>query len=450
MKILLSAFSFGPGAGSEPGIGWNWAVHAAKLGHRVHVIAGSEYRKEIEVVIASGDLPKGLTIEVFMPSFIERICERGLGRGIDGLVWNIAHLLWQRALVPHVRTHHLHKDFDIAHHITLGGFRHPTLLYKTGLPLVVGPIGGGDRAPFRLRRNFPWKGWIADLVRDAYNTVMSFEPTTRQACSKSLAYYARTKATRDLLPKSLRDKIRVRLELGINPEKIRTQPAAKASALPKETDPKASGNAPVRILYAGQLLYLKGMGLGLQAFAQTLKEHPNTKLTMVGSGPEEAQWRRLAKELDIDKQVTWRGWVNYTDMPKVYAEHDIFLFPSLRDSSGNVVVEALSQGLPVVCLELGGPNEMVTEDCGRIASVAGASEDEVVHRLAAKLSEIVGDDDLRRRLSKGALRRTEDFLWPNVVQAVYDEVAQDLEALRQRKESAQKTSIQEGGALKVA
>lgn len=186
----------------------------------------------------------------------------------------------------------------------------------------------------------------------------------------------------------------------------------------------------MRLLYAGQFLYWKGMGLGLRAVAGAREAGHDVRLTMVGSGREEAGWRNLAYELGISESIEWVGWVNHDDMSRVYREHDAFIFPSLHDSSGNVVLEALSQGLPVICLGLGGPAEIANNECGRVVDVSGKGEGDCIAGLARAIAELAISPETIARLSAGALKRAEDFLWPTVVANFYAEVEEQLAATR--------------------
>ena len=82
---------------------------------------------------------------------------------------------------------------------------------------------------------------------------------------------------------------------------------------------------------------------------------------MVGVGPDGERWHRLCQRLDLTHAVDWHGWMEQAKLGAIYAKHHAFLFPSLHDSSGNVVLEAMSHGLPVVCFDLGGPGVLVTD-----------------------------------------------------------------------------------------
>ena len=77
MRILLSAFSCGPHRGSEEGVGWNWAVETARLGHEVIALTQTWYRDEIEAEVASGRLPATLRFEFFMPALARPLPAQG-------------------------------------------------------------------------------------------------------------------------------------------------------------------------------------------------------------------------------------------------------------------------------------------------------------------------------------------------------------------------------------
>ncbi len=418
MRILMSAFSCGPGQGSEPGIGWNWALEAARQGHDVVVVTQSECETAIRREAESGGLPPNLRIDIFTPDWIAWLRDKTCTTRFGPLAWQIVHLLWQLVLPAHLRRTYDLTQFDIVHHITLGGVRHPTVLGGLGPPLVLGPLGGGEKAPFALRRHFRWSCWLKDLARDFHTAVLKLDPITTNACAKAVLVFVKTPQTRQVLKKACWHKVRVRLELG-------TPGALSVPRAERRRD------RPLRILYAGQLVYWKGMGLGLRAVALARSRGHDVCLTMIGRGSEERHWRNLSEQLGIADIVLWRGWVHHDEIDQIYREHDLFLFPSLHDSSGNVVLEALSHALPVICLDLGGPAEMINEACGRVIPVAGRTEDECVMDLASAIGELESSPGISRALSRGAAGRAEQFKWRDVVARFYQEVEACLESPEQ-------------------
>ncbi len=414
MKILLSAFACAPNQGSERGLGWNWAVETARQGHDVLVLTQIELQPEIEAELAKGQLPPTLRFEFFMPRWLDRFQAKGVAAGYASLTWHLTHLMWQLLLYRHVKQRLDVGQFDIIHHLTYSGIRHPTLLGRLAAPLVLGPLGGGERAPYALRQSLPWGGWLKDLVRDLHTVLIRLDPITRQACADALVVYVKTQQTKQALPRRCHDKVAIQMEIGTKSE-------------PGPARPRQQPGTPLRLLYAGRFIYWKGMHLGLRAFAEARRQGLDARLTMLGQGPEEAAWRSLAQDLGIADAVDWVAWVEHNRIGELYRAHDVVLFPSLHDSSGNVVLEALFHGLPVTCLDLGGPAELVNASCGRVVPTSGRSEAACVSGLAVALIELGGSSELLYSLSEGARARAAEFHWPKLVKGFYEDVARRLQ-----------------------
>lgn len=413
MRILLSVFSCGPGIGSEPGVGWHWAIALGRLGHQVVALTTTEYREVIGQASASGRVPPGLSFEFFMPEWLARVRSLGRRLGLPSVTEHLVHLVWQYLAFRLARSRFCPGQFDVVHHLTYGGIRHPTFMGGLPYPLVLGPLGGGERAPLALRRSLPWRSWLKDLARDVHTWLIRFDPITRRACEQALVVYVKTKESRAALPERFHPKVVVEMEIGIAPAEAQNRPERAAGA-------------PLRLLYAGRFLFWKGMHLGIRALAQARARGAAVELTMLGSGPAEAGWRALVRELDLEAAVTWSSWVPHARIADLYRAHDALLFPSLHDSSGNAVLEALAEGLPVVCFDLGGPGAIVDPTCGRVVATTGRSEASCVAGLADALEELSRSPALCRELGLGARARARQFHWPKPVARVYGDVSRRL------------------------
>jgi glycosyltransferase involved in cell wall biosynthesis len=405
----MSAFSCGPGRGSEPGVGWNMALEVARLGHEVVVLTQSEFAAEIEGEVASGTLPPGLHFDVYMPRWLARLRDFGLRHRQPALTWHLTSLVWQFCALLHVRRHYRDAGFDLIHHVTFAGIRHPTLLTFLKVPTVLGPLGGGDAIPFALRKSFPWKYWLIELLRDLHNGSLRIDPMTRAAFHRARIIFLRTEAAMIAVPQRDRRKVCVRVGLGV---------ADVATATPA---PRRPGE-PLRLLYAGALLYLKGIHLGLRALAHARGQGIDATLTIVGEGPARRDLERLARDLGVMPHVTFRGQVTRQQLLRMYGEHHAMLFPSLRDAGGMVVLEAWSQALPVICFGLGGPGKMVDETCGRVVPAQGRSEAECALGLGKAIASMAADERTRLLLARGAAARYQHFSWPEIVAGLYGEI----------------------------
>lgn len=129
--------------------------------------------------------------------------------------------------------------------------------------------------------------------------------------------------------------------------------------------------------YVGRISHEKNIGLlidafvGLEAAARALDpSFPGCKLVLVGDGPARVELEKSCKDSDI----TFMGYRKGTELAECYASSDIFAFPSHSETFGNVVLEALASGLPVVGLHAEGVCDLVeherTGKYWRVAEVA--------------------------------------------------------------------------------
>lgn len=403
LKLLLSAYACEPGKGSEPGTGWRWALEAARLGHEVWVITRMNNAPGIKHGMAAVGSGLKLHFVYFDLPFWMRWWKRG-SRGV-----HLYYSLWQWGAYQLARKLHATHRFEAVQHITFGVTRHASFMGGLGLPFVLGPLGGGDTAPLRLRRHFTWGVYLRDAARDIANELARIDPFVRGMCARASLILCRTPQTLQWLPKKFQSKAQCMLEIGND---LRSDNDDRVPIPGTEI-------GELRLVYVGRFLYLKGLGLGLRAVAQLHARGVAVNLTMIGQGPENDRWHALARELGVADRVHWIPWMRQQDLLKIYNTFDAMLFPSLRDSGGNVVLEALSGGLPVVCVGLGGPAELVDNTCGRVVNVEDRGEGEVVSAMTDALAELAADRMLISRLRKGAAMRAAHFEWGKVVARIW-------------------------------
>jgi glycosyltransferase involved in cell wall biosynthesis len=149
----------------------------------------------------------------------------------------------------------------------------------------------------------------------------------------------------------------------------------------------------VTVLHIGRLIPRKGIDRLLRAVARARGEVA-LRLVLVGSGPEEAALRRLAGELGLGGNVEFRGFVDQPGLPEVYAEADVFAFPTLDDPFGIALLEAAATGLPVVASPFAGATVDLVED-GVTGFVVDPDDTAAWARALAGLAR---DPELRRSL----------------------------------------------------
>jgi glycosyltransferase involved in cell wall biosynthesis len=105
------------------------------------------------------------------------------------------------------------------------------------------------------------------------------------------------------------------------------------------------------------------------------------------------------------------GWLPHDETLRQYHWAQVFLFTSLRDTTGTVVLEALAAGLPVVCLDHQGARDFVTDQCG--IKVPVTTPGKTIDGLRDAIAALARDPSYRRRLGEGAVRRAERYAWPH-------------------------------------
>ncbi|MER3439253.1 MAG: glycosyl transferase family 1, partial [Chloroflexota bacterium] len=171
MKVLMACYACEPGKGSEPGVGWNWALQAAKVAE-VWVLTRANNRPAIEAALACNAVPNLHFVYHDLPG-----CARFWKRGQRGVY--LYYLLWQLAAVPVLRRLHQEIHFDLGHQVTFVSFRIFSPLALVGFPYIWGPLAGGDRIPVSFLPALGAKAMIRELVRELSNRLIRVDPLVR-------------------------------------------------------------------------------------------------------------------------------------------------------------------------------------------------------------------------------------------------------------------------------
>ena len=413
-RILLSAYACEPGKGSEPEVGWMWATELAAAGQEVWVITRESNRAAIE---AAGQAVNELHFVYHdLPPWIRKF--KGGGWGV---YWYYAFWQWGAYRVARRLTRQLR--FDRVQHVTFVGLRAPSFMGRLGLPFVLGPVSGGECVPRRLRGGMSLAARVREHARDVANRLVRSDPVMRQSFRQAERILVTTAESARLVPEKFREKCEVQLGVGLSRNYLGwTGPGRRA------------GEGVLRLLYAGRLLEWKGVDLGLRAVQAARECGVKVELTIAGSGPAEPGLRQLAAKLGIEDAVRWVKWLPQSELLEQYRRHEVFLFPSLRDSGGMALLEAMAHGLPVVCTDCGGPGVIVNESCGQVVATGERSAEDVVGELAEALVTLSTNRGLLAQLGRGARRRAWEFDFHEVVTRVHPLGQTDTPAVAVRAE----------------
>lgn len=145
----------------------------------------------------------------------------------------------------------------------------------------------------------------------------------------------------------------------------------------------------------------------VEAFAKVRQNHPNMTLDIVGTEIDKHYAERVRKsvrELDIEDHVRFHGYLEMNEIVEMYRTCDIFVFPSVVETFGNPLLEAMSAGAPIACSKTAAMPEVI-DDAGLLFDPNDADD------IAAKIERLLMDADLRRMLGEKALLRSQQFTW---------------------------------------
>jgi glycosyltransferase involved in cell wall biosynthesis len=171
------------------------------------------------------------------------------------------------------------------------------------------------------------------------------------------------------------------------------------------------------ILYVGSLIQRKGIELLLDAFSRSHTRHPASRLRIVGDGALRKSLNRFVIRAGLQEVVEFAGFVEPSDIPAEYAKSGLFVLPSLEDTFGVVVVEAMAAGVPVICSCFAGVSAYLTD--GEDAFVVDPNDSEL---LAGRIDRILDDRALAAQFITRGLEISKTFEATSVAEVFAKEI----------------------------
>lgn len=250
-------------------------------------------------------------------------------------------------------------------------------------------------ASFAQRHRIPYIIWSGETIAEAQRrrgkSVRRFlrHQLTRRA-SACIAYGTRAQEYLQTLGVT-HDRIRVAVNC-VDTDFFRDQVSARRSLL---TAPSHAVGA--RLLFIGHLQRRKGLDSVLHALK--LCEHLPVNLDVVGDGPARAHYEHMAAELGLHN-VIFHGFRQKAELPDFYAAADLFVFPSLQEIFGLVLVEAAAAGLPIIASKFAGGTVDVVQE-GRNGFVVDPTD---ILALAQRIKELCLNPAMRAAMGRQSLQ----------------------------------------------
>ncbi len=390
-KALVSAYACNPRRGSESGVGWGW-VNAIAHTCDAWVLTAEMHRPDIEAELAAHPQRyPGLHFH-YIPRTRHLAAEK-----LWPPAYHWTYERWQRDAFRLGVELHRKIQFDLTHLVTYVTFRSPGHLWKLDIPFVWGPIGALENTPWRFLPMMGPRGGLHYAGRNLINTLHKLcLPGPKRAFRRAAALIAATGGM----------KRQIRAWYGRDSDilcEIGPPPLVAPSVTPRRP------GEPLRLCWSGQHQPGKALPLLLGALARIPAPDLDWRLDILGQGPCTPSWRRQAARLRVDDRCAWLGWLPREDAVRRVHDAHLFVITSLKDLTSTVLLEALSQGLPVICPDHCGFADVVTDQCG--IKIPVHSRPQFERDMAQAVLRLARDEDTRQAMAAGALRRVSDFSW---------------------------------------
>lgn len=175
------------------------------------------------------------------------------------------------------------------------------------------------------------------------------------------------------------------------------------------------------ILFCGRLINKKGLNLLIDVISQIPLKY-NFEVYIYGEGPMEDSLKQKIEELGLKDKVKLKGFLPYEKMTEAYNSADIFIFPSLRESGGSVLIEAMAHSLPIVALNMALSKILNEHNTGIFIDIHN-SKDKIIKDFVDAVVKLISNKKLRESLgSNGYHYVNTECTWDNIMDFVYGEL----------------------------
>lgn len=401
ISVIVNAYACCPGMGSEPGMAWNWCVNLAKFA-QLHIITEGEFRDKIEAALR--DLPHGSNMKFYYNPVSDNIREMCWNQGD----WRFYrhYKKWQLDAYKIAINICNDNDIKILHQLNMIGFREPGYLWKIeSIPFVWGPVDAKAGFPVEYLSGASLGDKVKVYLKNFLTKIqLKYSQRVHKAGDRASAILAASSNSYESLQALFPGKVTLLNETGCYPNNF----------LEKNTE-----NKQLELLWVGKLDFRKQLNLAIQALAEC--RNKNVRLHIVGGG-DGSKYMRLSKDLNLTDQCIWHGAIPHANVQKIMRESDMLFFTSVAEGTPHVVLEAIGNGLPVLCFDTCGQGDVVNERVGFKVKLGKIGDS--VRKFSMILREVESNRHLLKALSINCYERQKELSWDNkakVVANLYNE-----------------------------
>lgn len=394
MNILINAYACAPNWGSEQGMAWHWITELAKM-HNLYVITEGEWKKEIEEAVALLDVKDN--IHFYYNPVSDKIRTMCWNQGDWRFYWY--YRKWQKKTLTIARQICSEHRIDIIHQLNMIGFREPGYLWDIyDTHYIWGPVGGMEIVPLSYLSGMPLSKKTKYIVKNMLNHLqIRYSTRVCKAIHRADIVIAATQGTYNSFVKLHHIKPVYMNEAGCTISEQHTAHNFNKDQLD--------------ILWVGRFLDTKKLDIAIRTIAK-VKDLP-VFLHIVGSGSdtENAMYQQMADKMGISNNIKWYGKLANKKVQEMMNQMDLFLFTSVLEGTPHVVLEAITNCLPILCIDTCGQGQLVNEAIGWKVPLTNPQQNST--DFAAILRRIIINRDEIKQKSDNCKQRQRELSWEN-------------------------------------
>jgi glycosyltransferase involved in cell wall biosynthesis len=393
-KIILVAYDLNPNLGSECSTAYQILTILSKH-YSVKVYTNEKHKHDI------------IKKDYSNTNFVFINCNDSLSRFfLKTALFNYANYIFVRKIKPLIKESIKNDNYDLIHCITPQGVHSYNDLYKIGIPVIVGPVGGGLKIPKGFKKAFR-HNTMEYMIRNIFYSYLQFNSNWKKYFMKAKKILISTNYLKELLPRECHKNTIEFFDVIVDPDKIEAK--------------RRKHSQKTIITYVGRMVSQKGPEILIDSIIPILKKYKNVYFNMIGDG---FLLPRLKTKAGEHQQINFFGKISREHTIKILQVSDIFCLPTLREPGGVAILEAMAASLPIITTDYGGPANSVTEECG--IKIKPKNYDDYVKKLTKALDVLINEREKRIQMGKNGRMRIINEFSPKAVEKkickIYNEV----------------------------
>mgnify|MGYP003289939015 CR=1 FL=1 len=389
-KIFVSAYACEPGLGSEIGVGWHWVLEMSRH-FELWVLTRKSNQHTIEPWIAEHPEYAGIHFLYFDLPQWAKWWKKGM-RGV-----RVYYYLWILLSESMVRKTMEANGIDIYHYLTYGNALWPVSRYGSTRCFIWGPTSAGVSMPKSFTKHYSLSNRIKELIQRWAKITIGWNVPFRNRCRKANLILCKTDETMRLVPREYQRKCKQFTDVAVEVKDV-------------DAYVRERSNQTIHTYFsAGTMVGWRNHDVLIEAFALLLQKRPNSKLIILGDGPERLRLERLISTLKIEAFVELGGQVDMQNYYQAMANSDVIVNSCFREGAVTVSFDSISFAKPLICFDTGGYTHYFKNEYSRVISGC-QNRNEAVLRLYEAMYEL-SDKELARQLGEKAREHAEEFGW---------------------------------------